>query len=439
VPLDNAKGRSENFSGIGQITGFGSQCTGFLLDQGPATGPAYVMTNGHCVGIFDNTTVLRDEPARDATITFRRFHDTMGQARAVPIRAVRYATMRGTDVAVLQLGATRAALNDLAWYRLGPAPAKGADVRVVGIPVNGLAPAQQVLRVSGCTAGGTYRLLEWRWLWDAGQANDCAGIVGGSSGSPVFSGPSPLVVTGIVNTTTIGAGDRPGCYLGQPCQVDRSGVRRAPATSYAMPIAAWARCFGGSGFNPSAAGCPTERDTVEVADPQRAVRPGGTWSADVSGANPPLVKSGPAGTTNCRTAAGYAVDPDAVNAPLPQQDGFYLLCAAAAGVDGRPVLSGAGSAVVEVDGRPPTAPVRLATVVSRDDVRFEPVFDPPEYSSFQFKAGPQGAIDCADPDGYAIYRRIPLTVAIADLPAAVCVIGQDEAGNWGPPHSFVLT
>jgi len=205
-----------------------------------------------------------------------------------------------------------------------------------------------------------------------------------------------------------------------------------------MPVAAWGKCFGSSGFNPSAVGCPAERNTVEVTNRQAAVQPGGAWSAEVLGANPPLVKSGPASTTNCRTAAGYAAEPDTLSAPLPQHDGFYVLCAAAVGVDGRPVLSRAGSAVVEIDGTPPTAAIRLTTVVSPDDVRIEPVFAPPEYSSFQLKAGPQAATDCTAPDGYAIYQRIPLTVAITDLPATVCVIGEDEAGNRGIARSFAL-
>jgi hypothetical protein len=92
-----------------------------------------------------------------------------------------------------------------------------------------------------------------------------------------------------------------------------------------------------------------------------------------------------------------------------------------------------------VDGTPPTAPIRLATLVGPQDVTVEPIFSPPEYSSFLLKAGPRAATDCADREGYAIYRRIPLTIAITDLPATLCVIGEDEAQNQGAPHTFELT
>ena len=83
------------------------------------------MTNGHCVGLFDSTTVLRDQPAVGATMTFRLFADTPKAKLVVPIRSVRYASMRGTDVAIIQLGSTRAALSGLPGYRLGPAPRAG--------------------------------------------------------------------------------------------------------------------------------------------------------------------------------------------------------------------------------------------------------------------------------------------------------------------------
>src|SRR4029078_12320428 len=95
-----------------------------------------------------------------------------------------------------------------AFYRHAVPRRPATDLRAVGIPVNGIPNAERVLRATGCAAAGTHRLLEWLWVWDAAQANDCPGIVGGSSGSPVFRAGSPLVVAGIINTTTIGAADR---------------------------------------------------------------------------------------------------------------------------------------------------------------------------------------------------------------------------------------
>ena len=72
-------------------------------------------------------------------------------------------------------------------------------------------------------------------------------------------------------------------------------------------------------------------------------------------------------------------------------------------------------------------------------MRVEPIFAPPEYSSFDVKVGPAATSTAPTPTGYAIYRRIPVVVPAADLPATLCVIGEDEAGNRGAPQSFELS
>ncbi len=91
-----------------------------------------------------------------------------------------------------------------------------------------------------------------------------------------------------------------------------------------------------------------------------------------------------------------------------------------------------------VDATPPDRPIRLSRRADEDGVSVEPIFDLPEYASFQLKAGPVASTDCASLDGYAIYRRIPLQVGAAELPGRLCVIGEDEAGNSGPPQAFDL-
>src|SRR5688572_7242580 len=106
-PLPNGNGENEAFSGIGRLDGLGSSCTAFLLAVGEPSGPSYALTNGHCVGLFDNTSVMRDAPADGATVRFRLFADRPDDEAVVPVETVLYGTMRGTDVAVLQLAATR--------------------------------------------------------------------------------------------------------------------------------------------------------------------------------------------------------------------------------------------------------------------------------------------------------------------------------------------
>lgn len=437
LPLTNAAGEHERYSGIGRLDGLGASCTAFLLDAGPPSGPAYAMTNGHCVGVFDSTTVLRDAPAEGATVTFRLFADTPTAVAEVPVQTIRYATMRGTDVAVLELATTRSAVIGLQPYALGSPPREDADLQVVGVPVDGIPSEEWFLRSSECTAGGRTRVVEFEWVWDEAVATDCTGIVGGSSGSPVFAGPLP-VVHAIVNTTTIGATGGATCALGQPCEVGPSGAAMAPTRTYALPVDDWDACFTPA-WDPDALGCPTEQAPTTVDAPRRAVQPGATWAATISGGGggPYVAKAGPISVTDCRDADGYALSADVVDTPVGDLEGVYVLCAAALDDRLQPDTRQAGVAVVVVDATPPTAPIDLSVVEGEDGrVLVEPVFAPPEHSSYQLKAGPAGEVDCADPSGYDVYRRIP--VVVETIPATMCVIGEDDAGNRGAPQAFTI-
>jgi hypothetical protein len=435
-PLTNADGEHERYSGIGRLDGFGSSCSAFLLDVGTPSGPAYAMTNGHCVGIFDAVTVVRDAPAEDATVTFRLFADTPTAVAEVPVATVRYGTMRGTDVAVLELATTRSAVIGLQPYTLGSPPREGDAVQAVGIPVTGIPAEEWFLRERECTAGATTRLVEFEWVWDEAIATDCTGIVGGSSGSPVFSGSLP-VVHAIVNTTTIGAPDGVTCTLGQPCEVRPSGTTMVPNRTYAMPVDDWGACFVPE-WDPDAPGCPTEPEAVTVDAPLRAVQPGATWAATIEGGgdDPVVVKAGPIAVTDCRDAGGYELSGTAVDTPVGEAEGVYVLCATTLDERLQPDTRRAGSAVMVVDATPPDAPIELSVVEADGTVRVEPIFAPPEYSFFELKFGPVGEVDCADPAGYAVYRRIP--VVVEALPATMCVIGDDDAGNRGAPQAFTI-
>ena len=446
-PLLNSGGANEAASGVAQLIGFGGTCTAFLVDLGPLDQPATALTNGHCVGIFDATTVLEDVPVTDAQLRFRLFPDTLDAVVGVPVTEIAYASMRATDVAVLRLGATRQELDGLTAYALGAPPAPGDQVGVVGVPASGVAADQWFVRGGNtCTAGDEVRVNEWEWLWDAAIASDCAGIVGGSSGSPMFAAGDPTTAVGIVNTTTIGAGPGGSCYLGQPCEIGPAGVTEVPDRTYAMPLGAWAACWSPV-FDVAAADCPAEQPPVVTVDaPLWSVQPGGTWAATIANGGPDrdvLVKTGPASTTDCRDPAGYG-DPAPANPertydqPLPTVDDVYVLCAARSDVDGAPSTADAGYAVMQVDARPPDAPITLSSVGDGTGRRVEPVFAPPEYSSFFVLYGPAGTVDCAATDSYSPYRRVAIVLDASQLPATLCVIGVDEAGNRGAPQEFAL-
>ena len=354
-PLSNADGANEALSGIAQLFGPSGTCTAFLVALGPLDGPATALTNGHCVGILDAMTVIVDQPVADMALRFRLYGDTPDAVVTVPVTAVAYGSMRTTDVAVLQLGATRGDVQGLASYSLGAPPASGGGIEVVGVPAAGIEPSEWLLRGGSCTAGATVRLVEWEWLWDAAITNDCAGLLGGSSGAPLFAGADRAVAVGILNTTTIGAPPGGACDLGRPCEITAGGIVEEADRGYAMPVGAWAACWAPS-FDIANDGCPAEQPPVVIVDaPQRDVPPGTTWAATIANGGPDrptVVKTGPVSTTDCRDPAGYGEPstdtPRAYDAPLPDAADVYVLCAARTDADGAPSTAEAGYAVMQV-------------------------------------------------------------------------------------------
>jgi hypothetical protein len=162
-------------------------------------------------------------------------------------------------------------------------------------------------------------------------------------------------------------------------------------------------------------------------------------AADATAAPGVAAQAGPIGTTDCRQHEGYApTATDTFPALPPGGEGFYLACLApltAAGVD----TSAASFAVLQVDDTPPVVQPELSILETGEGgFSVEPIFATPELSDFVVKIGRFAATDCADPDGYVRYRRIPLRVAADELPASVCVIGFDLADNPSPPARFEL-
>lgn len=437
----NADGSNEQFTGVAMLRG-ASACTGFLVDTGVPTAPATLLTNGHCAGIFDSTTVMVDDTSVTTSVVFNAFVDTQEQAIRTQAPAVRWATMRGTDLAVLELDETLGDLQarGVRAYRLAPPAATGEQITVIGAPVSGVEPEEVFLRRVDCRVlRDATRLLEWRWIWDAAQPNSCRGILGGNSGSPVFDAAGDVV--GIINTTTIGAPPGGDCDLGRPCEIGPDGPVQQADTSYAQPVDGVLDCLVDGRFTLGGA-CPFEPgDPVTASQVQRYGQSPWTWSADVEApaVDQVVVKVGPIATTDCRSADGYGAPqaPALFDGPMPDADGTEVLCVAGVGPDGQPVLGGAGFALAATDNLPPTAPIELA--VNGDDewgYLVEPIFNPPDLSDYLLSFGPEGTVDCADESAYVPYRRVSITFNPEDLPATMCVIGFDSARNRTDPVEF---
>lgn len=458
LPVDEL----EAFGGVATMNA-GSNCTGTLIDTGVPTGPAYVITNGHCVGDIGR-------PAQQTTVgiewggtaEFFRAAGNLDTTLLVDVVALAYSTMRHTDTAIVRLEGT---LGDLEAQGVRPIPlaeaepAEGAAVTNIGVPVQGLPDDEWVMRRGECTLGSQHTLTEFFWLWFDAWSNDCPGIIQGSSGSPLLTlddDGAPDQVVAVINTTTWGA-RLPGgeCWLNRPCEVTADGSQLMPETSYAQSVAGIGRCFDASTGEFALGGeCPLPDSDVW------AERGGGSFRGgdlpDAAGVLPEVTLAGreagevrtalvPMGdATACTDPATYAdaapVDlPQAGDEPwsqtgvvvpveLPETEGRFLLCAVRADA-----YAAAASVLFAVDHTPPVIPAG-ATVEYIGDaaVAVHPHFDPPELSRVRFTWGSADTVDCDDTAAFQEMRMVPPILTADELPAVFCVYALDQAGNSTP-------
>ncbi|SHE57453.1 trypsin-like serine peptidase [Streptoalloteichus hindustanus] len=459
---------AKRFRAVGRlVNNDGIHCTASVVAGEGQVRPdarALVVTNGHCVSQDLTTNEVRvDQPTGQEGSGWRftpaYFVDTVAQHRAFPVRSVRYATMKVVDVAVIELDTTYGELGkiDVRPLRLdGRAPAAGEAVEVAHAPVNDIPEDQQFLRHSRCRAGAAANVAEGPWLWTGAISNDCAGIVGGSSGSPVVRAGADRVVA--LTNTTVEPGYLGECLLGRPCEAGKDGVVARKGTSYAIPVGVLGGCLAGSEFTPKSPRCALDPGQPLVVNQQRPVTQsrvpqadGGSgpvrWQAALTGngARYAQVKVGPFGTTDCTDPAGYGsvfalADRPVFDDLVPKGENLYVLCA----VGGPSPTVGRGwqphrfasLTSVRVDDTPPTVAPVVDAWESDDSWVVNPIFQPWEITGYEIKYGPRATTDCADPAGYRTYLRIPAFLKKSGAPWRYCAIGLDHADNRTPPKAF---
>jgi hypothetical protein len=453
-----AIGELEMFSGVATMNA-GSNCTGTLVETGVDSGPAYILTNGHCVGDVGRA---RQRTTVDlewfGTAEFFRVEGNVDSTHIVDVVAIEYSTMHGTDTAVVRLDAT---LGELRAQGVKPLPlaasepASGTSVVNIGVPVQDLDWYDVVMRKGECTLDAQHTLIEFGWLWRDVWSNDCPGIIQGSSGSPLIeigADGMPGAVVGVINTTSWGvtAADGGACFINRPCQVTVDAVSMVEETSYAQSVAGIGRCFSAtSGEFDGGGDCPLPVTTVWADEGGGTFRGGG--NGDASGRLPSAwivgMESGDARTALVPLGDGNAcLDPatyrDAeeisipeapefwehpgteVDVDLPAQEGWFMLCAVAGDN-----YQGAASILFEVDRTPPLFPAS-ATVEDIGDgaVVVIPHLNPPELANVRFMWG-LADLDCSNTDLFGDFFTVPLTLSEYELPARYCVYGMDAAGN----------
>jgi hypothetical protein len=330
-----------SLTGAGRTRGTAQPCTAWLLDTGsPSRATAYAVTAGRCVGAIDAVSVISDEPLAGASIDLNDFArvSTSAPPNAVPVAVdrVEWASARWTDLAILRLGTTygELAAQGIQAIRAGAAPSDGTEILVASVPVEGIPGDQQYLRGSRCTTGRTADVLEDRLLWRDARATDCAGILGGSAGAPVFNQAGEAVA--LVATTTIGAPEGPDCGPGRACEVRDGGVQPMAAdTTYVLPVAGLEACFADGEFT-IAGSCPLEdpATVVRASTPSPSGTPGATAPVRLDPTSPApdagvADRSGPMGQVDCFDPEGWstpvAADDWSLDLTLPAS-GWQLAC-----------------------------------------------------------------------------------------------------------------
>ena len=260
VLLNNADGQNNHLNGIGQIIkGDRRYCTAFLIDtrdsDNNSNGPAYILTNGHCASIWIGTAA---DMAYQGQMQFNYFQDTLLDARLYDIQQVNWASLAGTDVAVMELNTSLQAVIDdgINPLKLGRnAPEKPGPVNVIGAPLS--APG---LRLSSCTQEpANTTLIKYLTVHTDYQKQDCKGIEPGSSGSPVMD-IATREVTGVISGTTYGITADDLCFWHGLCANPPRQSILPDQASQSFPIDYLMSCFSAGRFNRDATACTLKPD-----------------------------------------------------------------------------------------------------------------------------------------------------------------------------------
>lgn len=452
--ISNEKGEADLLKAIGQYYA-GSRCTAvFVRLSDNENAPAYVLTNGHCVQDWDPNAVHIAE-AVNHKVYFNVFKNTPDSARIeVAVKQIAYSTMKGTDLAIVELNSTVKQLMDKDIQPLSIAqsvPAAGMPIQIFGIPTENISSEEWRLRRTSGTQGQKIdKVLEFSWTWFDLYANDASGIAGGNSGSPVF-GSLADGVFGLINTTA--TKDATPCYLGGPCEPTASGTDYRIGTNYALSVLAVPGCVNSAGkFDVNAPGCTLDKGNnaqvkgypVGATNPQNpdlGGRPGQqTWNTTVSGKTYYRYKIGPAATLDPHDLAGYSDARPVSNMitdSLPKVGGQSILTVIGGNT---PTFDAtwqqpkyASVVRVEIDKTPPNKQPIVSVMDGDDSYRVTLGFSPPELSDYIFKFGHPDSVSTTNTKDYNRYRRIPFGIS-KGKPQKLVVIGFDAAGNASKPY-----
>ncbi|CAM3308987.1 conserved hypothetical protein; putative exported protein [Xenorhabdus nematophila ATCC 19061] len=451
---------AEKYRSVGKFNG-SSHCTATLIagENAPSKDtPALILTAGHCVDSNVGTNdVIVDQPAPEYwRYTPDYFIDKQADFSPVKVSRILYSTMKYEDVAVLQLDATYGDLAEKGYHPMKlkqNLDMKHQPIVLTHIPVMGASGEKPYLRKSECSiTGKSSSLYEGNspWLWSQVFSVNCAGVVGGTSGSPVFEKDKTDVI-GVLNTTT--EPGLTGCGVSRPCIVENNQGVPQEGMSYFIPV-------------DNIANAITKDNKLDLSQLQNnsgnIVERSLPWSPWISqsvtddgekakwdillkeGADVKNIryKTGLINDVNCADEAEYGASIPADKNPLqellvPEKDGIYKLCVIHQNKNGKWQNAKDASVMLrEIDNTPPT----IKPTIRKEDhgtqwtviVRAAPY----ELASFNVKYGPKASTNCEDKAGYSFPWRPFIILDKAGAPWRVCAYGEDQAKNVGPINSL---
>jgi len=355
---DGGDPKNAYLSGVASL----GNCTATLLrtSQDPAA-PAYLLSAARCLTPAINTDyvfeVHVDAPLLITLPIVFGFSAPPAPAQPAVATATRiaYATMKGVDLALIELNRTVGQLQELGIEPLSlaqAAPGPAAPIEMVGQAFEHEAPEQQPggpqpspvtrnLRRARCVEGSRRPTVveQLGYFYDL-HSNACAALGAGTVGSPVLDQNGR--VYGVFDMRFTPGEHRQPCYLNYPCEVGGSPEREVPDSNYVADATIFAGCFDAKGrFDLAAGDCKLDAGAGSElgSEPRIAAATYGepplpnAWNQQFPTASDTQYryKVGAAQSVDCRSPEGYSeplpIDGGALKQlPLPSKEGLYALC-----------------------------------------------------------------------------------------------------------------
>lgn len=348
---------SERFFSVGQmgrqpLTGW--LCTATLVagSETPSSEkPALLLTAGHCAaGLTGENEVVFDRPMDEGWYFIPSyFYDNKEKHLKFPIDKILYSTLKGVDVAVLQLKDTYGAMHAKGFK---PMVVKAAsdlkfDMEIVHVPIAG-PMKERFMRYSNCQALDRAAVFEagYRdehdrihpWFWPNTVPNQCVGVYGGSSGAPVFV-TGTQAVSAVLSTSLKSPGtacDEPN----MPCEIIEGQPVGKPQTVYLGAVDPLVKAFKPDGTFDASTLDPgtgvvlqdTRGNTPSYSLERGVKRLPARWDLRIDEAHEHVrYKIGFADYVHCEDPRGYSepipvVSQPLLNLPTPDVPALYAVC-----------------------------------------------------------------------------------------------------------------